>query len=176
MLFGTSRADTPAHYYNRHYNRRRSVERAHLIHFSRRYEPGTVVVSFSDRRLYFVERWGVAISYPVAVPTEEEEWEGVLRVSRKRVDPPWTPTRKMRWENPYLPAHVPGGHPRNPMGPRALYLGNTLYRIHGTDSPHSIGRAISKGCIRMYNRDVIDLYERVPVGAKVVVTWRRFTT
>ena len=81
----------------------------------------------------------------------------------------------MRRENPELPAFVPGGHPRNPLGIRALYLGSTLYRIHGTDAPWTIGQEVSRGCIRMYNRDVVDLYSRVPVGTKVIVTWDRFT-
>ena len=80
----------------------------------------------------------------------------------------------MRRENPKLPSFLPGGHPKNPMGKRALYLGDTLYRIHGTDAPWTVGRAVSKGCIRMYNEDVIDLYKQVPVGTKVVVTWKRF--
>lgn len=80
----------------------------------------------------------------------------------------------MRRENPKLPAFVPGGHPLNPLGVRALYLGGTMYRIHGTDAPWTIGTAVSKGCIRMYNEDVLDLYPRVPVGTRVTVTWQRF--
>jgi lipoprotein-anchoring transpeptidase ErfK/SrfK len=81
----------------------------------------------------------------------------------------------MRRENPKLPAHVPGGHPLNPLGVRALYLGSSLYRIHGTDAPWTIGSAVSKGCIRMYNEDVVDLYRRTRVGTKVTVTWKRFS-
>ncbi len=139
-----------------------------------RYGRGTIVVSFGDRRLYYIRAKGQAISYPIGVPTGRARWSGVSFVSRKRVNPPWTPTPEMRRENPALPARVPGGHPRNPLGVRALYLGSTLYRIHGTDAPWTIGREVSHGCIRMYNRDVIDLYDRVRVGARVVVTWRRF--
>jgi lipoprotein-anchoring transpeptidase ErfK/SrfK len=82
----------------------------------------------------------------------------------------------MRRENPKLPYYVPGGHPQNPLGVRALYLGASTYRIHGTDAPWTIGTAVSKGCIRMYNEDVLDLYPRVPVGTRVTVTWKRFTT
>ena len=80
----------------------------------------------------------------------------------------------MRRENPTLPVYLPGGHPMNPLGVRARYLGASMYRIHGTDAPWTIGQAVSKGCIRMYNEDVLDLYPRVPVGARVTVTWQRF--
>ncbi len=82
----------------------------------------------------------------------------------------------MRKENPKLPAFVPGGHPRNPLGVRALYLGSTLYRIHGTDAPQLIGKSVSRGCIRMYNEDVVDLYDRTSVGTKVVITGKSFLT
>ncbi|MFA5901354.1 MAG: L,D-transpeptidase, partial [Hyphomicrobium sp.] len=92
----------------------------------------------------------------------------------KRVNPSWRPTPDMLRENPRLPTWVPGGHRMNPLGVRALYLGSSTYRIHGTDAPWTIGTAASKGCIRMYNRDVLDLYPRVPVGTKVTVTWERF--
>jgi len=117
---------------------------------------------------------GEAISYPIAIPREKSRWSGVTRVSDKRVNPGWTPTAEMRRENPRLPAHVPGGHPPNPLGVRALYLGSSMYRIHGTDAPWTIGDAVSKGCIRLYNEDVLDLYPRVPIGTRVNVTWRRY--
>jgi lipoprotein-anchoring transpeptidase ErfK/SrfK len=97
-----------------------------------------------------------------------------MNVSAKRVNPDWTPTAEMRRDNPKLPAYVRGGDPRNPLGVRALYLGSSLYRIHGTDAPWLIGQEVSKGCIRMHNADVIDLYERARVGARVTVTWARF--
>jgi lipoprotein-anchoring transpeptidase ErfK/SrfK len=145
-----------------------------VVSFGAQHRPGQVIVSFGDRRLYFVTRTGEALSYPIAIPRDQSRWQGTLQVSSKRVDPPWTPTAEMLRENPKLPRHVPGGHPMNPMGARALYLGATMYRIHGTDAPWSIGQAVSKGCIRMYNKDVIDLYERVPVGARVTVTWSNF--
>lgn len=146
------------------------------IGFSKKYARGTVIVSFSDRRLYYVYKRGSALSYPVAVPKGNARWSGTMNVSQKRVNPPWTPTAAMRRENPKLPAFVPGGHPRNPLGNRALYLGSSLYRIHGTDAPWTIGTAVSHGCIRMYNSDVQDLYKRVRVGAKVIVTWKRFSS
>jgi lipoprotein-anchoring transpeptidase ErfK/SrfK len=146
-----------------------------VIPFSSKYTPGQIIVSFGDRRLYWVHRKGEAISYPIAVPREQSRWAGVTSVSHKAVNPSWTPTPTMLRENPKLPRWVPGGHPMNPMGVRALYLGASAYRIHGTDAPWTIGTAASKGCIRMYNEDVLDLYPRVPTGTKVTVTWQRFT-
>jgi lipoprotein-anchoring transpeptidase ErfK/SrfK len=145
-----------------------------VVSFQPTHAPGQIIVSFGDRRLYWVHRRGEAISYPIAIPREKSRWQGVTAVSDKRVNPDWTPTAEMRRENPRLPPHVPGGHPRNPLGVRALYLGSSMYRIHGTDAPWTIGDAVSKGCIRLYNEDVLDLYRRVPVGTRVTVTWRRF--
>ncbi|HEU0160714.1 MAG TPA: L,D-transpeptidase [Hyphomicrobiaceae bacterium] len=145
-----------------------------IVRFSERFAPGQVVVSFGDRRLYFVTRPGEALSYPIAIPRDEDRWEGVTNVTNKRVNPSWTPTPTMMAENPRLPRWVPGGHPMNPLGVRALYLGASAYRIHGTDAPWTIGTAVSKGCIRMYNQDVLDLYPRVELGATVTVTWDRF--
>jgi lipoprotein-anchoring transpeptidase ErfK/SrfK len=144
------------------------------VSFSPNVQPRQIIVSFGDRKLYWVYERGQAISYPIAIPREQSRWSGVTTVSSKRVNPSWTPTEAMRRENPKLPAHVPGGHPLNPMGVRALYLGSSMYRIHGTDAPWTIGDAASKGCIRLYNEDVIDLYDRVPVGTRVTVTWKRF--
>ena len=145
-----------------------------VIAFGAQHRPGQIIVSFTDRRLYLVTRPGEALSYPIASPRDQSRWQGTLQIASKKVDPPWTPTAEMLRENPKLPRHVPGGHPMNPMGARALYLGATMYRIHGTDAPWSIGQAVSKGCIRMYNKDVIDLYDRVPVGARVTVTWNSY--
>ncbi len=147
-----------------------------VISFPASVQPGQLIVSFGDRKLYWVHRRGEAISYPIAVPREKSRWAGTARISDKRVNPAWTPTPEMRRENPKLPASMPGGHPMNPLGVRALYLGGTMYRIHGTDAPWTIGTAVSKGCIRMYNEDVLDLYPRVPVGTKVTVTWQRFSS
>lgn len=145
----------------------------HEVRFPTRYGTRVIIVSLSDRRLYYVHKKGAAISYPIGVPTGRNMWTGVQRVSQKRVNPPWTPTAQMRRENPKLPAHVRGGDPRNPLGVRALYLGNTLYRIHGTDAPWTVGQNVTHGCIRLYNSDVIDLYNRTRIGTKVIVTNRR---
>jgi lipoprotein-anchoring transpeptidase ErfK/SrfK len=146
------------------------------VTFSTQFKPGQIVVSFGDRRLYLVTKEGQAISYPIAIPREQDHWSGNTTVSQKRENPSWTPTPTMLKENPRLPSWVPGGHPMNPLGVRALYLGSSTYRIHGTDAPWTIGQAVSKGCIRMFNEDVLDLYPRVPVGAKVLVTWDQFKT
>jgi lipoprotein-anchoring transpeptidase ErfK/SrfK len=146
-----------------------------VVRFSPRFAKGEIVVSFGDRRLYFVTKPGEAISYPIAVPREESRWAGVTSVTSKRINPSWTPTPTMIAENPRLPRWVPGGHPMNPLGVRALYLGSSTYRIHGTDAPWTIGSAVSKGCIRMYNDDVLDLYPRASTGAKVTVTWDKFS-
>ncbi len=144
------------------------------VRFSPQFAPGQLVASFSDRRLYLVVRPGEAISYPIAIPRQQSRWQGVMAVTDKRVNPSWTPTPTMIAENPRLPRWVPGGHPLNPLGVRALYLGSSAYRIHGTDAPWTIGQPVSKGCIRMYNKDVIDLYNRVQLGTKVTVTWQSF--
>jgi hypothetical protein len=145
-----------------------------VVGFSPQYKPGQIIVSFGDRRLYHIVRTGEAVSYPIAIPRDQSRWQGVMSVTMKRENPSWTPTPAMRRENPRLPSWVPGGHPLNPMGVRALYLGSSAYRIHGTDAPWTIGAAVSKGCIRMYNQDVLDLYPRVPVGTRVTVTWQTF--
>ena len=151
-----------------------SVYDKHTVSFSKKYRPGEIIVSFGDRRLYHVVGKGRAVSYPIAVPRSQSRWQGTQRVTRKTVNPSWTPTASMRRENPKLPTFVPGGHPRNPMGVRALYLGSTLYRIHGTDAPWTIGKNVSKGCIRMHNSHVVELYKRVKVGAKVKATWTKY--
>jgi lipoprotein-anchoring transpeptidase ErfK/SrfK len=145
------------------------------VSFSPNYAPRQIIVSFGDRKLYWIHKKGEAISYPIAIPREKSRWAGVASISAKAVNPGWTPTAEMRRENPKLPAYMPGGHPLNPLGVRALYLGGTMYRIHGTDAPWTIGTAVSKGCIRMYNEDVLDLYPRVPIGTRVTVTWKQFT-
>jgi lipoprotein-anchoring transpeptidase ErfK/SrfK len=148
----------------------------HSVSFSPKFSTGQIIVSFGDRRLYHVVRPGQAMSYPIAIPRDQSRWEGVTNVSMKRENPSWTPTPEMLRENPRLPSWVPGGHPMNPLGVRALYLGSSTYRIHGTDAPWTIGQAVSKGCIRMYNEDVLDLYPRINIGTKVTVTWQTFET
>lgn len=147
-----------------------------IVTFDPQYKPGQIIVSFSDRRLYWITKTGEAMTYPVAIPTGEARWQGVTSVTNKRVNPPWTPTPEMVSKNPRLPRWVPGGHPMNPLGIRAMYLGTSAYRIHGTDAPWTIGQAVSHGCIRMTNEDVLDLYPRVPVGTRVTVTWQQFST
>lgn len=144
------------------------------VAFPKNVNPGQIVVSFGDRRLYNVVKPGVAVSYPIAVPREKSRWSGVTTVTQKRENPDWTPTPEMFKENPRLPPWVPGGHPMNPLGVRAMYLGGSTYRIHGTDAPWTIGQAVSKGCIRMFNEDVKELYTKIPVGTKVTVTWDRY--
>lgn len=147
-----------------------------VVNFATSERAGTIIVSIGDRRLYKLLPGGKAISYPIAIPEGKAFWSGVEPVTRKAVNPRWTPTASMRRENPALPAYVPGGDPRNPLGVRALYLGNTLYRIHGTDAPWLIGRSVSKGCIRMHNDDVIDLYNRTSIGTKVIVTGKSYAS
>ncbi len=151
-----------------------TAQPSQMVGFPAHIAPGQVIASFSDRRLYYVHARGRAISYPIATPRPQSRWQGVMRISQKRINPTWTPTAQMRAENPRLPAYVAGGDPRNPLGNRALYLGSSLYRIHGTDAPWTIGRPVSKGCIRMHNHDVADLYRRVGIGTKVTVTWQRY--
>jgi lipoprotein-anchoring transpeptidase ErfK/SrfK len=146
------------------------------VSFDPKFTAGQIIVSFGDRRLYLITKAGQATSYPIAVPREQSRWQGATSVTDKRVNPSWRPTPDMLRENPKLPLWVPGGHRMNPLGVRAMYLGSSLYRIHGTDAPWTIGQAVSKGCIRMLNEDVLDLYPRVPVGTKVTVTWQRFNS
>ena len=153
-----------------------SVDDRHIVAFPKKHSPGQIIVSFGDRRLYHVVAKGQAVSYPIAVPRAQSRWQGVERVTTKRVNPSWTPTASMRRENPKLPSFVPGGHPRNPLGVRAIYLGSTLYRIHGTDAPWTIGKNVSKGCIRMHNQHVVELYKKVRVGMKVTATWNKYKT
>jgi lipoprotein-anchoring transpeptidase ErfK/SrfK len=144
------------------------------VRFSPQYKAGQIIASFSDRRIYLVTRPGEAISYPIAIPRTQSRWQGSMPITDKRINPSWTPTPTMIAENPRLPRWVPGGHPMNPLGVRALYLGSSAYRIHGTDAPWTIGQPVSKGCIRMYNKDVVDLYNRVQIGAQVLVTWQSY--
>jgi lipoprotein-anchoring transpeptidase ErfK/SrfK len=129
---------------------------------------GTIVVSTSQRRLYYVLGGGKAIRYGIAVGMEGYAWSGVSSVAAKREWPDWTPTPGELQRFPNLPRHMAGG-PDNPLGARALYLGDTLYRIHGTNEPWKLGGGVSSGCIRMSNDDVIDLYNRAKVGAQVIV-------
>jgi lipoprotein-anchoring transpeptidase ErfK/SrfK len=132
------------------------------------YAPGTIVVNTAERRLYLVLGNGEALRYGIGVGRDGFRWGGVHRISAKKAWPAWTPPRQMIARRPDLPRHMEGGI-ENPLGARALYLGSTLYRIHGSNEPETIGQAVSSGCFRMTNEDVTDLYNRVSVGATVVV-------
>jgi len=133
--------------------------------------PGTIIVDTAERYLYLVQGNNRAIRYGIGVGREGFQWQGLLKITRKAEWPDWTPPPEMIQRQPYLPRFMAGG-PGNPMGARALYLGATIYRIHGTNQPHTIGSAVSSGCFRLVNDDVADLYGRVPVGTKVVVRQR----
>ena len=139
-----------------------------VIDYSGPYAPGTIVVNTGERRLYYVTGGGLAIRYGIGVARPGFEWAGTHKISQKREWPGWTPPEQMKQRQPGLPDFVPGGID-NPLGARAMYLGSSLYRIHGSNDPQSIGKAMSSGCIRMLNEDVVDLYERVQVGTRVVV-------
>jgi lipoprotein-anchoring transpeptidase ErfK/SrfK len=146
-----------------------SPEFARQVVFYRTNEtPGTIVVQTSERFLYVVQPGGRAIRYGIGVGRDGFQWQGLLRITKKQEWPDWTPPAEMIERQPYLPRFMAGG-PGNPLGARALYLGNTVYRIHGTNAPQTIGTAVSSGCFRLVNPDVIDLYDRIPVGTKVVV-------
>ena len=133
--------------------------------------PGTIIVHTSERFLYLVQGNGRAIRYGVRVGREGFQWQGLLKITRKKEWPDWVPPPEMIKRQPYLPRFMAGG-PGNPLGARAMYLGTTVYRIHGTNQPDTIGKAVSSGCFGMVNADVIDLYGRVPIGTKVVVRQR----
>ncbi len=133
------------------------------------FRPGTVVVKTSERRLYYVLDDYRALRFPVGVGRAGMTWTGVARVEGKYVRPAWAPPDSIRRENPRLPAVIPGGSPRNPMGDAALTLRGGEYAIHGTNRPSSIGGFVSHGCIRMYNRDIRELYSLVSVGTPVIV-------
>lgn len=131
-------------------------------------KPGTIVVATGQKFLYLVLGKGKALRYGIGVARDGFEWSGTHRVSNKREWPGWTPPAEMKRRKPGLPDHMPGGI-NNPLGARALYIGSTLYRIHGTNEPWTIGTNVSSGCIRMVNDDVVDLFDRVKIGAKVIV-------
>jgi lipoprotein-anchoring transpeptidase ErfK/SrfK len=139
-----------------------------LVSFPTNQRPGTVIVRTSERRLYLVLGNGQALRYGIGVGREGFTWSGVATVTAKREWPDWTPPDEMLRRRPDLPRHMAGG-PDNPLGARALYLGDSLYRIHGSNEPHTIGTAATSGCIRLTNDDVVDLYSRVPIGATVIV-------
>ena len=139
-----------------------------VVFFRSSEPPGTLVIHSSERFAYLVQGNNRALRYGIGVGREGFQWAGLVRVSRKAEWPDWRPPPEMLARQPYLPRFMAGG-PGNPMGARALYLGSTVFRIHGTNQPETIGHAISSGCFRLANGDIIDLYERVPTGTKVVV-------
>jgi lipoprotein-anchoring transpeptidase ErfK/SrfK len=142
--------------------------RRQVVDYSTRELAGTVIVDTPNTFLYLVLGGGKAIRYGIGVGREGFTWSGVQMVTKKTEWPDWTPPTEMIARQPYLPRFTAGG-PGNPMGARAMYLGGTIYRIHGTNDPTTIGKHVSSGCIRLTNEDVSDLYDRIPVGAKIVV-------
>jgi lipoprotein-anchoring transpeptidase ErfK/SrfK len=129
---------------------------------------GTIIIDTKDRFLYLVQGDNRALRYGIGVGREGFQWSGLQKISRKQEWPDWRPPPEMIERQPYLPRFMAGG-PGNPLGARAMYLGATVYRIHGTNLPETIGHAVSSGCFRLVNEDVIDLYDRVPVGTKVII-------
>ncbi|MCA6123930.1 L,D-transpeptidase [Bradyrhizobium sp. WSM 1704] len=139
-----------------------------IVTYPTKYAPGTIVVNTAERRLYLVLPGGEALRYGIGVGRDGFRWSGVHRITAKKEWPSWTPPSQMLRRRPDLPRHMSGGID-NPLGARAMYLGSTLYRIHGSNEPETIGQAVSSGCFRMTNDDVTDLYSRVSVGTTVVV-------
>jgi len=142
--------------------------RRQIVHYVTAEAPGTIVIDTPNTSLYFVLGGGKAIRYGIGVGREGFTWSGVKTIERKSEWPDWMPPTEMLRRQPYLPRFMAGGA-GNPLGARAMYLSGTVYRIHGTNSPDTIGKRVSSGCIRMLNDDVIDLYGRTQVGTKVVV-------
>ncbi|MFT4276455.1 MAG: L,D-transpeptidase [Rhodopseudomonas sp.] len=138
------------------------------VMFQGNYAPGTIVISTRERRLYLVQGDGTALRYGIGVGRDGFRWSGTHRITAKKEWPGWTPPAQMLRRRPDLPRYMAGGED-NPLGARAMYLGSTLYRIHGSNEPETIGQAVSSGCFRMTNDDVKDLYDRVRVGTVVVV-------
>jgi lipoprotein-anchoring transpeptidase ErfK/SrfK len=130
--------------------------------------PGTIIIQTAERHLYLIQGNGRALRYGIGVGREGFQWQGLVTITQKKEWPDWTPPPEMIQRQPYLPRFMAGG-PGNPLGARAMYLGTTVYRIHGTNRPDTIGTAVSSGCFRLVNGDVADLYEKVPVGTKVII-------
>ena len=130
--------------------------------------PGTIFVSTAERHLYLIQPGGRAVRYGIGVGRDGFQWQGLVTITNKKEWPDWTPPPEMIARQPYLPRFMAGG-PGNPLGARAMYLGTTVYRIHGTNRPDTIGTKVSSGCFRLVNADVSDLYGRVPIGTKVII-------
>ena len=129
---------------------------------------GTIIIETGERHLYLIESETRALRYGIGVGRDGFTWAGLLQIARKAEWPDWVPPPEMIERQPYLPRFMAGG-PGNPLGARAMYLGKTVYRIHGTNAPETIGHAVSSGCFRLVNDDVIDLYDRAPLGTRVIV-------
>ncbi len=142
-----------------------------VVFFRTAEAPGTIIINTSERFLYVVQGGGRALRYGIGVGRDGFQWQGLVKITKKQEWPDWTPPPEMIQRQPYLPRWMAGG-PGNPLGARALYLGRTEYRIHGTNMPQTIGTKVSSGCFRLTNPDVMDLYARVPVGTKVIILQR----
>ncbi len=141
-----------------------------VVAFSPGYRAGTIVVVTHERRLYFTLGNGAAVSYPVGVGRAGKQWAGTTRIDGKYRNPAWSPPKEVKHDKPNMPDVIPGGSPKNPMGVAAMTLSGGEYAIHGTNMPGSVGGFVSYGCIRMLNADISDLFKRVSVGTRVVVT------
>jgi lipoprotein-anchoring transpeptidase ErfK/SrfK len=139
------------------------------VSYPGKYKPGTIVVDTAARQLFLIQDGGQALRYGIGVGRAGFQWKGTHKITAKKVNPDWTPPPEMIARQPDVPRHMKGGDPMNPLGTHAMYLGSTLYRIHGSPDADSVGEAESSGCFRMRNTDVADLYQRVPVGTTVVV-------
>jgi lipoprotein-anchoring transpeptidase ErfK/SrfK len=162
-----SRANAPS-YFSTPFGIIYKITGRETVSYPAKHTPGTIVVSTRERYLYYVLGGGQALRYNIGVGREGRAFSGTSTVSAKREWPDWSPTPSIRKEQPNLPAVVKGGAD-NPMGARALYLGDTMFRIHGTNEPWRLGDAISHGCIRLSNDDIVDLYNRTKIGATVIV-------
>ncbi|WP_159005802.1 L,D-transpeptidase [Bradyrhizobium sp. S69] len=139
-----------------------------MVYYRSTEPAGTIIISTAERHLYLIQGNGRALRYGIGVGRDGFQWQGMVSITKKAEWPDWTPPPEMIARQPYLPRFMAGG-PGNPLGARAMYLGATVYRIHGTNQPDTIGTAISSGCFRLVNADVADLYGRVPVGTKVII-------
>jgi lipoprotein-anchoring transpeptidase ErfK/SrfK len=160
--------DQPGYVPNPEDDRLPAIYQRQVVFYRTTESPGTIIVQTSERFLYVVQPNNRAIRYGIGVGRDGFQWSGLLKITRKAEWPDWIPPPEMIARQPYLPRFMAGG-PGNPLGARALYLGNTVYRIHGTNQPQTIGQSISSGCFRLVNGDVIDLYDRIPLGTKVIV-------
>jgi lipoprotein-anchoring transpeptidase ErfK/SrfK len=145
-----------------------AVKRGKIVNFKSSKAEGSIIINTKTNELYYVLGYGKAVKYRVATAKKGFEWKGTHKVSRKNVWPDWRPPVEMRKRKPELPVFMAGG-PKNPLGARAMYLGSSIYRIHGTNEPSSIGKAASSGCIRMLNDDVTELFKLVKIGTEVTV-------